>query len=200
MRWIILAIVACVVPYTYLTLKHRKPGPAHLPYADNKSRAEVARLLDAGYRRFAAPLQILTGQAASTTPARLAAVADGPGGVPAPLAEILLDLPQLPNVVRNVEAAAQAGPEQPYTITFTCDAPGLAEQLTQAWVFVRDDQVTITPRIEPRTGEEVLVTGAVTLQLDLPANTFPRPGEFRVALAATKKAASWSVRAGPRAP
>ena len=200
MRWIVIAIVACVVPYTYLTLKHRKPGPAHLPYADNKSRAEVARLLDAGYRRFAVSLKVLTGQPGSTGPAQLAAVADGPGGVPAPLAEVLLDLPQLPNVVRDVEAAAQAGPEQPYTITFTCDAPGLAEQLTQAWVFVRDDQVTIAPRIEPRTGEGILATGAVTLQLDLPANTFPRPGEFRVTLAATNNVANWSVRAGSEAP
>ena len=51
MKWVIIVIIAVLVPYTYLTLHYRKPGPAYRPYQDAQDRANVVRLLDAGYRR-----------------------------------------------------------------------------------------------------------------------------------------------------
>jgi hypothetical protein len=48
MKWIVVAIVAVIVPYTFLTLRYRRPGKAFEPYADMKDRANTMRLLSAG--------------------------------------------------------------------------------------------------------------------------------------------------------
>src|ERR1022692_2308833 len=50
MRWIVLAIVLFVPVYTWLTLHYRRPGPAFRPYQDMRDRADVVRLLKAGYK------------------------------------------------------------------------------------------------------------------------------------------------------
>src|SRR5438105_3708911 len=55
MKWIALAILLFIVPYTYLTLHFRKPGKAFEPYADLSKRANTARLLSAGYQRIPLP-------------------------------------------------------------------------------------------------------------------------------------------------
>src|SRR5688572_3099360 len=57
MKWIVIIIVLIIGPYTYLTLRYRKPGPAFQPYDDLKKRANVSRLLEAGYRRISITAQ-----------------------------------------------------------------------------------------------------------------------------------------------
>ena len=52
-----LAILAVVVPYTWLTLAYRKPGPAFQPYEDLRRQANVKRLLAAGYQRISLTAQ-----------------------------------------------------------------------------------------------------------------------------------------------
>ena len=39
MKWVVVAIVVCIVPYTFLTLKYRKTEAPNRPYEDNKKRA-----------------------------------------------------------------------------------------------------------------------------------------------------------------
>src|SRR5262245_25725972 len=51
MKWVVVAILLLIVPYTIITLKYRKAGPAYEPYEDLKNRANVSRLLAAGYQR-----------------------------------------------------------------------------------------------------------------------------------------------------
>ena len=51
MKWVVLTIIAVLVPYTWLTLHYRKPGHAFEPYHDLKNRANIGRLLAAGYQR-----------------------------------------------------------------------------------------------------------------------------------------------------
>jgi hypothetical protein len=53
MRWIVVAILLFIPTYTYLTLHFRRPGPSFNPYQDMRDRADVIRLLKAGYRRVA---------------------------------------------------------------------------------------------------------------------------------------------------
>src|SRR4030095_13974161 len=93
MKWIVVAIIAVVVPYTFLTLWYRKPGPAFQPYEDMKSRANVSRLLAAGYQRIFLPAQ----QPAATA-ARIesATVAAAPGGLPAGLRGVPVSPPPPP--------------------------------------------------------------------------------------------------------
>ncbi len=51
MKWIILALLVVIVPYTFLRWHYRKPGKMFEPYHDIRDRANTARLLAAGFQR-----------------------------------------------------------------------------------------------------------------------------------------------------
>ena len=53
MKWVVLAIILSIGVYTFLTLKYRRPDRAFRPYQDLRDRANVHRLLDAGFQRIA---------------------------------------------------------------------------------------------------------------------------------------------------
>ena len=40
MKWIVVVIIAVIVPYTYLTLRYRKPGKAFEPAHDIQDRRD----------------------------------------------------------------------------------------------------------------------------------------------------------------
>ncbi len=110
MKWVLLAIIVVIVPYTYLTLHYRKPGPAFRPYEDTKNRAITIRLLSTGYQRItldatrpADPLHVTA--AASS--------ASAPGGLPSALTGALIDQPLLPVSIDSVAAAGSAASGQP---------------------------------------------------------------------------------------
>ena len=97
MKWVFVAILACIVPYTVLTLKYRKAAPAYQPYEDSKQRANVLRLLDAGYQRITVkaerpsdPEELVR---TLNTQAEILTVA---GGLPEDLNATLVETPLLP--------------------------------------------------------------------------------------------------------
>src|SRR5690606_30268310 len=102
MKWVVVAILACVIPYTWITLRYRKPGPAFQPYEDSKNRANVIRLLDAGYRRMTVSALRPADPARSAPPGPAAAVASLPGGLPMRLSETLVEIPLMPERVTGV--------------------------------------------------------------------------------------------------
>jgi hypothetical protein len=86
MKWIVVSILLFIPIYTYLTLHYRRPGPAFNPYRDMRDRADVIRLLKAGYQRIAVD---------AARPAEDAAVEGGasspaPGGLPDDLRKTLV--------------------------------------------------------------------------------------------------------------
>jgi len=92
MKWIVLTIALVLVPYTFLTLHYRKPGPAYRPYQDAQERANVVRLLSAGYQRITLPAQRPADPARGTATApTLAAL----GGLPSALVATLVQKPLL---------------------------------------------------------------------------------------------------------
>jgi hypothetical protein len=93
MKWIVLTIVLVVVPYTSLTLRYRKPGPAFRPYQDMEDRANVMRLLAAGYQRITLSARR---PADPLPPAAAAVVTPAAGGLPAGLRSTLVQQPLLP--------------------------------------------------------------------------------------------------------
>src|SRR6185295_5021278 len=106
MKWIVIAIIVVIVPYTYLTLHFRRPEKAFQPYADLKDRVNTRRLLSSGFQRITLNAQ----RPADPGRAFLSASVNAtPGGLPEVLRSSLVDQPLLPSEILSVSAAAVAG-------------------------------------------------------------------------------------------
>lgn len=195
LRWIVLAILLFIVPYTFITLKYRKTGKAFEPYADMKAQANVNRLLDAGYRRLSltaerpatpySAAKLTGGKPARTTPA--------PGGLPAPLSETLVEKPRLPSAYSELVAPAEINTLLPSQIQFVCKVASDHEQLGGAEVFVRDTSVVIVPSFETISGDLRTRTRESVVLLTLPAGVLPA-GPHDVTLAGEHESLKWSLK------
>ena len=129
MKWVIVTILVVLVPFTYLNLRYRKPGPAYRPYQDAQDRANVVRLLSAGYRRITLAAQRPADTVRGPTPAP---TLPATGGLPDDLVRTLVQRPLLPAEIRSVTAAGSLKTDQPYAIQFTCTLPDNNQQLAGA--------------------------------------------------------------------
>jgi hypothetical protein len=188
MKWIIIAILAMIVPYTYLTLRYRKPGPAFRPYEDMKSRANVSRLLAAGYQRIALTAQRPADGARATGGAE---VSPSNGGIPAALRSTLVEAPLLPTEITSVTAATIATTLQPYLIQLTCTLPDDKQQLGGAELFLRDDTIVITPTFEPVAGDLQTRSRQAAVLLTVPAGAL-KPGKYSVTVVGERSSRAWT--------
>ena len=190
MKWIVLAILLFVVPYTFLTLHYRKPGPAYRPYEDMKNRANTARLLSAGYQRITLPARR---PADSEVFVSSAPVKAAPGGLPEALHTTLVAVPELPADILRVSAGPTASARLPYPIQFTCATPDDKRRLAGAELYLRDDQIVITPDFELLTGGLLTRTRETLVQLTVPAATL-KPGRYQVTIAGQNSSRSWTLQ------
>lgn len=192
MKWIVVAILVAVVPYTYLNLKYRKTGPAHQPYQDNKDRAGVLRLLAAGYQRIdviaARPMDPREFRA----PSPVASTSSRPGGVPPMLSQTLIDKPLVPAEILTVQASAVHAAEAAYELQFTCTQPELSEQLAQIQAYVHGNQLTLLPAFEPLEGELQSRFLESTVRLTLPAGAL-KPASYEVTLVGARGSQAWTL-------
>jgi hypothetical protein len=192
MKWIIVAILVCVLPYTYLNLRYRKASPAHEPYQDNKDRAGVMRLLAAGYQRIdlatTKPMDprnfSLAGPAASVSPR--------PGGLPSLLSETLIDHPLVPAAILTVLAPASLLAGSAYTLQFTSSQPQLAEQFATVEAYLRGDQLTIVPAFETLHGDLQNRFIESTVRLTLRPGVL-KPGRYEVTLIGDRGSQTWPL-------
>jgi hypothetical protein len=189
MKWIVLAILLGVVPYTIVTLKYRKEGPAFRPYEDMKNRANVSRLLAAGYRRI--PL-VAQRPADDTRPAGGAAIAAAAGGLPEELKTTLVELPQLPVEITGVTAAATANQLQPYAIQFTCSLGDDKQHLGGADLYVRETTAVLVPTFEAVAGSLTTRSRQAIVLLTVPPGVL-QPGNYTVTLVGEKSSRRWSL-------
>ena len=191
MRWIVLAIVVCIVPYTWLTLRHRKPEPAYLPYSDTKTRAEVLRLVEAGFRRFDVQLE-LANQLRPSAPAEPVTFAGRPGGLPPLLRELLIDQPTLPAAAQLIAAPAAGNVKTDYALRLSIASPRPEEMPTRLTVYVRGKEVTLVPAVGPR--DEPLPASNETAELVaiLPGGTL-QPGRYQFTLVTAETSPTWTV-------
>jgi hypothetical protein len=190
MKWIVLAIVLCLGSYTFLTLRYRKPGPAFRPYEDLKNRANVSRLLAAGYRRVSLPAER---PADPMRPMPTAPVASTAGGLPSPLAATLVEPPVLPSSIERVAAPATIGTHEPYVVRFSCTLPDHRRQPASADLYIKGDQLVIAPDFEKIPGELLARTDDSIIQLTVPAGTLP-PGRYRVTLVGQQSSRAWTLQ------
>ena len=190
MKWIVVAIVAVIVPYTFLTLYYRRPGPAFRPYQDMQDRANVMRLLSAGYQRIT-----LTAQRPAD-PVRLAtaaAMSPAPGGVPAALRSTLVEQPLLPAEILSVSAAAATSATAAYPIQFTCTLPDNKEQLAGAELYVKGSEILITPDFERLTGSLLTRTRENVILLTVPPHAL-KAGRYQVTIVGHNLSRAWALQ------
>jgi len=188
MKWIVLAIVVVIIPYTYLTLHYRRPEKTFEPYHDLKDRANTIRLLNAGFQRITLdadrPADGPRKSAAPTLPAT--------GGLPLALSSTLLEKPLLPAEVLSVFAAPTTNSLFSYPIEFTCTLPDNKQQLGGAQLYLRGEEIYIVPDFERLTGGLLARTRENLIHLTVPAGAF-KPGQYRVVLLGARASRSWRL-------
>jgi len=192
MKWVFVAILLCIIPYTWITFNYRKPGPAFRPYEDSKNRANVIRLLEAGYRRFVVPAQRNADPALFRLAGPAAAVAAAPGGLPVLLSQTLVEIPLMPERVVSVTAAQIARVNQPYTLQFTCSVPDTKEQLAGAELYLRDQDLVLIPVFERVPGDLQTRSRESLVQIEIPAGTFA-PGPLNALLIGARESQRWTI-------
>lgn len=193
LKWILLAILLAIVPYTIVTLRYRKEGPAFQPYEDMKSRANVARLLSAGFQRVPLPAQRpADGRQAPGG----AAVVSAPGGLPAELRSTLVEAPLLPAEITGVAALPAGRANQDYQIEFTCVLPTDHQQLGGADLYLKGDDLVLVPTFERVGGALLTRTRHTVVLVTIPAGTL-RPGRFTLTLLGEKASRTWPVEFRP---
>lgn len=193
MKWVLLAILACVVPYTWITVAYRKPNPAYQPYEDSKQRANVHRLLEAGYRRIHLPATP-TNDAHSAFRARtdLAAVATAPAGLTPEMADTLVEIPPLPLSFGAVSAPAHVEARQPYSLAFTCIPGEQKHPLAGAHVYVKEGTMVIVPSFAPPVGTPPPRAAEESVVLTLPVEAL-KPGTYTAHLAGRDESRQWTI-------
>ena len=189
MKWIVLAIVVCIVPYTWITLKYRKEAPPHQPYQDNKDRAQVMRLLDAGFQRIHVSLERLVDPPAPLKDAATIAVA--PGGIPPILSELLIDKPPVPSTFTQVNAPTAALSGASYVITLGCTQPDHHEQPAASVAYRRGQEVNFVIGYETNPGELLSRHTDAFLRLVVPAHAF-EPGQYHATLIGAQASRRWT--------
>jgi hypothetical protein len=193
MKWIVIAIIAVIIPYTWLTLHYRKPGPAYRPYEDGKERANVERLLSAGYQRVTAlaerpadPQQLIRTMGVN------AAIVDVPGGLPAGLATTLVEAPLLSQSFASVSAPREIDARRAYTILLNCSLANQKAQLGGSQLFIKGNTAVIVPQFEPIQGTLLARSNESMVTITIPGGTF-KPGRYTVTLAASQHSKQWTV-------
>jgi hypothetical protein len=193
LRWIVVAILVVIVPYTYVNLKFRKPNKAFEPYADMKSQANVGRLLDAGFRRVTLPVGDNASASAATSAAGPSATfAPAPGGLPAELGEVLVEAPRLPLAYREVSAPAAHAAAAPLRLSFALASDPAAEGLRIGAVelYLRDQSAVLVPVFAPATAAAPATP--TVLACEVPAGLLA-PGTHVFTLAGARDSVRWTV-------
>ena len=188
MKWIVASILVFIPIYTYLTLHYRRPGPAFNPYGDMRDRADVIRLLKAGYQRVtldaSRPVDEPSGAPAATMPA--------PGGLPEDLRKTLIESPLLPLEVNSVTADAAAVSAIDYPIVINYTIPDNKRQLSGAHLYEKPGEIVIIADFERLAGELLARTREGSALLDVPPGSL-RPGTYRVTLVGERSSRSWTL-------
>lgn len=190
MKWIVLAIIVVIVPYTYLTLHYRRPGKAFQPYADLKDRVNTRRLLSSGFQRITLTAQRPADPARSVLNAPIAASA---GGLPDVLRSSLVDEPKLPAEILTVSAAPNATVTNPYSVQFSCSLVDNRQQLAGASLYVRNDEIFLVPTFERLGGDLIARSRENVVLLTVPAGAL-KAGGYRATILGERASKTWTVQ------
>jgi hypothetical protein len=189
MKWIVVSILVFIPIYTYLTLHYRRPGPAFNPYRDMRDRADVIRLLKAGYQRIA----IDASRPAEDTAVAGGATSPGPGGLPDELRRTLVETPLMALEISSASAAPTAVSGIDYDIGLTYTIPDNKRQLSGAHLYEKPGEIVIVADFERLAGDLLSRTRDGSAILDIPPGSL-RPGTYRVTLVGERASREWTLR------
>ena len=189
MKWIVLAILVCIVPYTWITIKYRKEAPPHQPYQDNKDRAQVMRLLDSGFQRVNVSFERLVDPPLPLQDA--AAFEAVPGGLTPSLSALLIDKPAVPTSFTQFNAPASALVGTSYAITVGCAQPNRDEQPAESFLYLRGREAVFIIGYQELPGEFRSRRQESYIRLSVPANTFDS-GDYHGTLIGAEASHSWT--------
>ena len=190
MKWVVLAIILSIGVYTFLTLKYRRPDRAFRPYQDLRDRANVHRLLDAGFQRIALEADLPADALTFESSVRSSAAA---AGLPAGLRETLVEPPQLPAEILGISAAPAVNSMFAYPIGVKCSLPDNKQQLAGAQLYVRGDELVITPQFERLSGGLLARNRERLIRLTVPAGTL-QPGSYHLTLVGARSSRTWTLQ------
>jgi hypothetical protein len=188
MKWIVVSILLFIPLYTYLTLHFRRPGPSFRPYQDMRDRADVIRLLKAGYTRVA----IEASRTAEPVPPAASSSMPAQGGLPAELRKTLIETPLLPLEIGSVSASPNAVAAIGYSIGLTYTIADNKRQLSGAHLYARDGEIVVVADFERLAGSLLSRTRDGTALLEIPPGTL-KPGTYRVTLVGERESRSWML-------
>jgi hypothetical protein len=188
MKWIVVAILVFIPIYTYLTLHYRRPGPAFNPYRDMRDRADVIRLLKAGYQRVAIdasrPVEGVAQAGGASSPA--------PGGLPEDLRTTLVETPLMALQIDSVSAAPTAVSGINYTIGLTYTNSDNRKELSGAHLYEKPGEIVIVADFERLAGGLLVRTRDGSALLDIPPGSL-RPGTYRVTVVGERASRTWML-------
>jgi len=185
MKWIALAVVLFVVPYTYLTLRFRKPE-SFQPYEDARERAHIAR---AGYSR----ISLSASRPADGQTQDRFGIAPAPGGIPADLQASLIDQPLLPVAIGAVAAGDSCSGGAGYPIRFTCAAPEGRVDLAGAHLYHKGQELFILVGFAPVADGLVPRSPSNTVELEVPSAQLD-PGSYHITLVGSRGSKAWTMQ------
>lgn len=190
MKWIVLAIIVSIGAYTFLTLHYRKPGRAFQPYSDLRDRANTKRLLDAGYHRLTLEADL---PADAVAKASEAAVTAAGAGIPASLRETLVEFPKLPDDILSVSAGPDTNSLFAYPIHFRCSVPDNKRQLSSVELYLRNDEIIVTPDFDHLSGGLLSRTRENLVRVSVPPGAL-KPGTYHVTLVGAHSSKAWTLQ------
>ena len=185
MKWIVVAMIVFIVPYTYLTLRFRKPE-SFQPYEDARERAHIAK---AGYSR----ISLSASRPADGRTEATFGIGPAAGGMPADLAASLIDHPVLPEAIGAVMAASTCTGGGNYAIRFDCTPPPGGLELSAAHLYHKGSDLYILVGFAPVAEGLVPRHPADSVALDVPSAEL-EPGTYQVTLVGSRSSKTWAVQ------
>jgi len=196
MKWVVVAIVAILVPYTVITVLYRKEARPFEPYQDMKRQANVHRLLKAGFHRYAVTAERpADGNGPGPTGRRMATQA-APGGLPAALAEALIEVPLLPSTVRQLAAPAALRVGEPLSITLVAGLPDHKESLGEAYLYARERDLVLVVGFDSLPGTLESRARDVAVRARIPTDQL-KPGTYRFTVIGSGQSQSGTLTLDP---
>ena len=152
MKWVVLAIIATLLPYTAITVLYRKESRPFEPYSDMKRQANVHRLLTAGFNRYLVATDRPTEGLVSIPAARRATTQTAPGGVPEVLADALIEVPHLPSTVRQLVAPISVRVGEALVVSLVAGLPNHHEALGETYLYAKDSELILLVGFDPLPG------------------------------------------------
>ena len=196
MKWVVLAIIAILAPYTAITLLYRKETRPFEPYSDMKRQANVHRLLKAGFNRYPVSAERPTEGLSPIPAARRTPTQTDAGGLPTTLADALIEVPHLPSTVRQLIAPVSVRVGQPLVVSLVAGLPDHKEALGETYLYVKDGELILLVGFDPLPGKLESRARDVAVRASVSTEHL-KPGRYRLTVIGLKESQSGTVTMAP---